>query len=156
MTYQKNVCHECGQTTDYLMRLDKGSTLILIAVVQAMKRLGKPRVHLHKDMAHTNPSEFGGYVGMVKAGYLTLRMICNATKACNFGLISAADSSGRYNVTERGMAFLRGEPIESWVIIDKATHRPKEMQDFKPKMVTIQGILRGTVPFWDVDGVPTV
>jgi len=155
MAYEKTVCHECGQTTDYLMNLDKGSAMIVVAIYQAQKRLDKSRVHLVKEMACTSPAEYGGYYGMVKAGYLTMRMIGNATKPANFGLISNADNSGRYNVTEEGIEFLRGNPVDKSIIIDKSTHRKKGDYELSRK-TTIKKLMRAIEVFWEVEGVPTV
>lgn len=143
-------CTECGQTKDYAMGLDHGTALIVIAVANAARRLKRPRVHLLKEVVSGKSSD--DYGAMVRAGYMTVRMMGNATRARYHGLIALASNekwgAGYYAVTRKGYDFLANNPVPHTVIVDKA--RGINAGYYGPAgMVTLQQLLKGKKHFWE-------
>lgn len=124
--FEADVCEHCGQTTNYHLRLDRGSAHFMIALASAVKRLGRNRVHLQKEM-EGKPEDFDGYQAMLSAGYMTSRMEGNSSRPRRHGLIAHAVRSdgtshaGEYLITRKGAAFLHGEPIELTAVVSKTT-----------------------------------
>ncbi len=113
-------CDHCTQTTNYLLRLDAGTAHIMIAMANAVRRLGRNRVHLQKEM-EGRPDEFPTYQQMIREGYMTSRMEGNASRPRYHGLIASGDKPGEYLITKKGAAFLRGLPVMRSAIVSKVT-----------------------------------
>lgn len=121
LKYTPEKCESCNQTTTYAMRIDHGTADILLSMLYAVRRLGRNRVHLMKDMV-AKASDFPSYRAMLLDGYMTPRMIGNATRARYHGLIAFADKPGEYVITRKGSDFLKGELVPLMVIVDKTKH----------------------------------
>lgn len=121
--YEPKLCGTCGQTEDYALPMDPGGALIVVAIANAVKRLGRNRVHLIREMEVIVPGEFRNIREAARAGFLNSRFIGNASRPRYHGLIAFADEgSGEYVITRKGAAFLHGMEIDRIAIIDKRTH----------------------------------
>lgn len=118
--FEPHVCECCRQTTEYDLGLDRGSALIVIAVMNAVHRLGRNRVHIADEMLSTDGS--ARLSEIVANGYMTHTMVNNVSRARAHGLIAFADhkGGGEYLVTRKGADFLRGRPVWKTAIVSKA------------------------------------
>lgn len=116
--FEPEVCSDCGQTKNYALAMDKGSSHIVIALASAVERLGRNSIHLVKECL-ANPSSFNSQRDMLEGGYMTMRMIGNASRPRYHGLIAFGKESGEYCLTTKGYQFLRGHLIPRTAIIDK-------------------------------------
>lgn len=141
-----STCVCCSQTTNYAMSLDRGTVHIVLAIYNAVRRLGRNRVHLDNEMVVAR-GEYGEYRDMVESGYMTNSMRQNVLRARYHGLVAFADKgSGEYLITPKGVAFLRGEPVLKTVIVDKLRH--KNDGYFEPDgSVTLTTLLKKE-PYW--------
>lgn len=148
--FEPPVCGHCGQTTQYEMRIDRGSALIVLAVGNAVRAKDKNLVHLLGESVQS-PKE-GGYETwreMVADGRMTFRMVCNASRPVRFGLIRPVkQGSGEYFLTPRGAQFLQGKPVPRRAVIDKKTHH-KLYYRIEEDVVTIGELLGKDADFWD-------
>lgn len=117
--YQAETCGACGQTTSYAMALDRGTALMVLAIANAVKRLGRNRIHVSKEMlAMAEPGE--AFLKMIGEGYMTPTMEHNLAKPRYHGLIAFVDrGSGEYLLTRKGADFIKGARIKRIAIIDK-------------------------------------
>ncbi len=116
--YKPDVCPHCGQAETYIIGLDQGSVDILRALYFAVIRKGLNNVHLR------NECETGrvglDYETMIHEGMMTSNMVGNASRPRFHGLIAHVDGEpGHYCLTNKGMKFLRGEPVPRHAIISK-------------------------------------
>lgn len=153
--FEPHICETCTQTTEYVIRLDKGSAHIVMALAEAVRRCDRNRIHLKNDMLTTHPEELGGYNNMVAAGFMTSWMIGNVLRPKYFGLVAQVDGGGQgeYLLTPKGARFLRGDPVEAVAVIDKKTHSKKRYLE-EEGTVTIFDLLKrdqkGTTPYWNL------
>lgn len=123
--FTPHVCPTCTQTTDYLLSLDRGSALIVLALYNAVRIKNENRVHIVREMI-CRPDEFSDDVTMALNGKMTLRMNGNASRPRYHGLTAFVDQgSGEYLITPKGAKFLRGEPVQRTAVINKITHSKK-------------------------------
>lgn len=149
--YEPEQCQHCGQTTTYEVALDRGTALIVLAVYNAVKRLGKNDVHLRDDMEVPDDT-FPGYSGMVNAGFMTSKMVHNVPRARYHGLVAYVEKgSNRFLITPKGRDFLMGAEVPRVAIIDKKTHTKKYYLDEDSDRCTFGQILSGETPFWDIE-----
>lgn len=153
MKYTPTMCDHCGQTQDYLINLDKGSALIVMALAYAVKRLDRNKIHLAKEMEIATPDivrDFGDLWSAIRAGYMSARMTDNILRPKYFGLVAQCDGGGKgeYLLTPRGARFLKGDPIEAAAVIDKRTHS-KRMYWEPSGSTTIHELLAGG-QMWDL------
>jgi len=117
-----DVCPHCTQTTNYEMTLDRGTALIVLAIANAVRRLGRNRVHVADEMLaqHDGGRSFAEMVG---AGYMTPKMYTNVSRARRHGLVAFAEGrgGGEYLLTRKGAAFLRGELVPRMAVVSKVT-----------------------------------
>lgn len=152
-----NSCEGCGQTTEYIIRLDKGSAYIVISIAAAVRRLNRNRVHLRNDMELSAGDIMSGFKSLrraVESGYMSSRMLDNVLRPKYFGLVAQVDGggTGEYLLTPRGAKFIRGMEIEAAAIIDKKTHSKKEY--WQPGGVTnIMQLLRRDGALWDLSDI---
>ncbi len=143
--YEKTVCDHCKQTVDYTLTLDAGSAHIMIAMANAIRRLGRNKVHLQKEM-EGRPGEFNSYHHMLASGFMTSRMEGNSSRPRYHGLIAKTDRAGEYVITRKGAAFLRSVPVWRTAIVSKVTGH--NIGYFEPDgQATINQIL-GKEPYW--------
>lgn len=150
--YKPEVCTCCGQTTDYAMRLDRGTAMIVLAIYNAVRAKGKNVVHLTDEM-ECGKKDFPNYIEMVQAGRMTSNMTDNVLKAKYYGLVAQVEGGGRgeYLITPRGAKFLRGEPVPLIAIIDKKTHTKKSYWYAEEATTTFNYLMRKETPFWQIE-----
>lgn len=121
--FKSKVCITCNQTENYLLALDRGTALFLLAMSHAVRRLGRNKVHLQKEL-EASLKEFGSVKEMVEAGYMYSAMVRNAPRARYHGLIAFVEregGTGEYLITRKGAAFLHGTPAPRCAVINKTT-----------------------------------
>jgi hypothetical protein len=154
--FESTVCQSCGHTQDYSIRIDKGTAMTMMAIANRIRIKGKNQVHLLQEMTVANPKAggFDTWQDMVRAGFISMRMLGNATRPRLHGLIAFHDEgSGQYLLTPKGAKFLRGDPVELEVIVEKLTHSNVGYRGTAdgPYMTTIHAALRDEAPFWDLE-----
>lgn len=145
--FQSTVCECCKQNTNYAIALDRGTALTLLAMANAARRLGRNRIHLLKDMLMEGRMSMKE---MVEGGYLTMRMIGNATRPRYHGLIAfhGDGGTGEYVITRKGGEFLHGSSIPKVAIIDKVRGKNGGYWE-QGGMVTIFDSLKSKDPAWN-------
>ena len=132
-TYEPHQCTECGQTTTYLLGIDKGTIEIVKAIAIAIQRKGINTIHPKKEMEYAQrqvPKD------RVAPGFLTSNQIGNISRARFHGLVASVEENrGNYCLTQKGLHFLRGAEIPKYAIISKA--EGKQIGYFEPEEFTI-------------------
>lgn len=138
--YQPEVCTCCGQTTTYLLGIDRGTVDILKAISVAIQRKGINIIHPRKEMeVHGNVD----YQTMVSVGMLTSNHVGNLSRPRFHGLIARVRGEpGNYCMTTKGAQFLHDVDVPRFAIVSKAEghqigyYRPDEyrvtIKDFRP------------------------
>ena len=102
-------CDCCGQTTSYLLAMDKGSVHIVMAIAKAVKKKGINAIHPRKEMEGT---------------YLTSNQVGNLTRPRAHGLIAKVKgNAGNYCLTQKGLDFLNGSRIPKYTVMSKVEKR---------------------------------
>ena len=150
--FKPQICAACGQTTEYPIRLDKGSALIVIAVSRAIRRKNQNRVHLFNEMLCKRGEYRNAYEAALD-GKMSARAAGNALRPKYHGLIAQVEGGGKgeYLLTPKGAQFLRGMAVPAIAVIDKTKHKKKEYLDGETETATISRILRSDTPFWDLE-----
>ena len=151
--FEPDVCECCQQTTNYPMALDKGTAFIVLAVCKAQYESEDGKVHLlSRAFRSPDAGGFESYHEMLNAGYLTFRMVGNATRAVRHGLIyMVVKGSGEYALTRKGAQFLSGEPVPRLAVIDKATHTLLRYENPEEDTTTFSHCMRKEPNFWRMD-----
>lgn len=139
-----DVCPHCQQTKNYLLSLDRGTALIMVALGHAVRRLGRNRVHLQREMECAR-GQFPNVQKMVQNGYLDSVMVRNVPRARYHGLVAFADregGTGEYLLTRKGSEFLQGAEVPRCAIIDKTTHHNAGYWDELGDRTTLLQLLR--------------
>lgn len=126
--FTPEICERCGQSTEYVISLDKGTAHIILAIAAGIRRKGENKIHLLNEMGVKGPQSAGypDYETMVYDGKMTFRMTANVPRARIHGLVAfVKEGSGEYLLTAKGAKFLRGYPVQRTAIIDKRTHANK-------------------------------
>lgn len=114
--YKPEVCECCGQSTTYVLPVDRGSADIVIGIARAIKAKGINEIHPRKEMevtARTHPN--------LANGEMTSNQINNLSRPRSHGLIAKVRGrKGFYCLTHKGIAFLKGEPVHKYAIMSKA------------------------------------
>lgn len=157
--YKKEVCHECGQSTTYLLALDRGTAIIVKAVAAAIKRKGINIIHPKKEMEV--PIKEWSYSVAVPNGLLTSVQIGNMTRARVHGLIARIKGEpGNWCLTSKGAKFLRGEPVPRYAIIRKTRSGERSRKDdyYMPDThtVTVNEIDTEGAKYWEPIGFDIV
>lgn len=118
-TYNANKCSHCGQSTTYVLAIDRGTCDILKALSVAIGAKGVNSIHPRKEMEESGRRIT--YEEMVRRGRLTSNQVGNLTRPRAHGLIaSIIGFPGYYCLTSKGAAFLHGKKIPKFAIMDKA------------------------------------
>lgn len=124
----------CGQTLEYLLALDRGTTEIVIAVAAAVRRKGINAIHLTKEMEV--PHDAWSLERARAEGVLTSTQIGNASRAHRHGLIAAIKGErGNWCLTSKGASYLRGQKVAKYAIVSKVTGH--QAGYFEPEKLTI-------------------
>lgn len=139
---EKQKCHACGQTIDYVLDMDRGSCSILKELAKFIRAKGINAVHPNKEMVKIpNP-------------ILSARQLDNIVRLKFHGLVAHLDGErGNYALTRKGLAFLNGEPIPKSVTIKKKAEGERAHVVLRSdKLVTIADIDKEWGPWWSSNG----
>ena len=142
--FKAEVCDKCTQTKNYILKLDRGTALIVLALSHAVGRLGRNRVHMQREM-EASQADMGGLKKMVEAGYINSNMTRNIARARYHGLIAFYDrdgGTGEYLITRKGGAFLQGAKVPRTAIIDKVHGHNAGYWDEEHDQITIFQLLK--------------
>lgn len=104
--YKPEKCECCGQTTTYVLALDRGTTEIVKAIARFIGKKGINRVHPRKE---------------IEGHGLSSNAVGNLSRPRFHGLIARVEGEpGNYLLTRKGAKFLRGEAVPRYAIISKA------------------------------------
>lgn len=106
--YQANKCECCGQTTEYLIPIDKGAVVILRKIATAIRTKGINCIHLAKE------------------NVLTHSELCNIIRPRFHGLVAHVEGEGmkgNFCLTRKGLDFLKGKSIPKYAIVSKTDSR---------------------------------
>lgn len=132
--YKPERCEHCGQTTTYLVPLDRGAAIIVKALAAAIRRKGINCVHPGKEMEV--PRREWSYERAVTEGVLPSNFIDNFSRVRFHGLIARVKGeAGNWCLTSKGARFLRGEPVARYVIRSKATKH--NLGYYEPETLTV-------------------
>jgi len=147
--YKAEVCPGCGQSTTYLLGIDRGTVDILKAIATAIRKKEINCVHPRKEM------EIGhdqlDYFTMVREGKLTSNHVGNLSRPRFHGLIAkikGKDMAGNYCLTSKGARFLKGEQIPKYAIISKEAKHQIGYYDDDVHFCTIKDFLPD-VEYWE-------
>ena len=104
--YDPEICQACGQSTTYLLLIDRGTVKIMKEIARFIGRKGINVVHPRKEM---------------EGEYLTSNDVGNLSRPRFHGLIARVrEHKGNYCLTKKGAKFLRGESVPKCAIISKS------------------------------------
>lgn len=104
--HKPTICNECGQTTTYLIAIDRGTVDIVRQIAMFIGKKGINAVHPRKEM---------------EGSYLTSNQVGNLSRPRLHGLIAKVrGESGNYCLTKKGAEFLNGEIVPKIAIVQKA------------------------------------
>ncbi len=103
--YKPERCECCGQTTTYILAIDRGTANIVKQIALFIEKKGINIVHPRKEM---------------EGDKLSSNEVGNLSRARYHGLIAkASDNPGNYVMTNKGIKFLQGELIPRFAIVSK-------------------------------------
>jgi len=124
VNFTPDVCPHCGQTTTYLLPVDRGTVEIVKAFIMAVKFKGKNEIHPRREMEKSEneiKEEGLTYSEMINNGQLSSNQVGNLSRPRFHGLIAQIkEKPGFYCLTRKGADFLRGNPISRYVIVSKS------------------------------------
>lgn len=143
--FTADVCPHCQQTTNYITGVDRGMAAIVRAFGNAVRAKGVNVLHPLKELA----ADPGMSVAQaVAAGKLTGSMSRNTSRARSHGLLARIEGrAGNWCLTKKGVAFLRGEPVPKYAIIDKVTGHTAGYYEPETYTASIRE-LDPSAPFW--------
>ena len=107
--YEPEKCPHCGQTTTYVLAIDRGTVNITKKIAKFIEKKGINRVHPRKEL---------------EGNGLSSNDVGNLSRPRFHGLIAKVKGKpGNYCLTTKGSLFLKGEVIPRVAIINKATGR---------------------------------
>lgn len=115
--YEPEKCECCGQTTTYILAIDRGTVEIVKKIALFIGNKGINAVHPRKELEGKG---------------LSSNQVGNLSRPRFHGLIAKVKgNAGNYLLTRKGAKFLRGEPIPKFAIISKA--EGKQIGYFDPE-----------------------
>lgn len=142
VSFERSVCECCGQTRNYVDGVNRGSAEIVKIVARAIRDKGINVVHIRKEL--------------VEVGAMRPTQYTNVAHPTAHGLIAKVRGNpGNYCLTRKGAAFLRGEPIPRYAIIDKATKHTVGYHEPERYTVTLAQVQRSG-DYWEGVGFDVV
>lgn len=127
INYKPEYCSCCGQTTTYLLPIDRCTVEIMFAIAKFISRKGINSVHPRKEMENI---------------YLSSNQVGNLSRPRFHGLIAKVKGvSGNYCLTKKGAAFLRGEKVPKYAIISKSEKHQIGYYEPEDHMVTYKDVV---------------
>lgn len=145
--FDRKPCAACGQTTEYLVGLDKGAAYTVIAFYAAVRRKGLNCLHPAKEMLVMNrewtPERCRD------EGVITPQMRNDLKHAGAHGLIAKVRGEpGNWCLTRKGAEFLRGARIPKYAVLSKTEGKQIGYWEPDGQNVTIADLLKSAT-FWD-------
>lgn len=120
--YTPEVCNHCGQTSTYLMAVDRGATIIVKALAAAIRRKGVNSIHPEKEMLVNRLA--WSYEEAVTNGVLPMTYVKNFSRVRFYGLIAMVkDQPGHWCLTRKGAQFLKGMSIPKFAVRSKSDRK---------------------------------
>lgn len=139
--YQPEKCLECGQTKTYLVPVDRGAAIIVIAIAAAIRRKRINMVHPGKEMEI--PRRQWSFSRAASEGLLPSNFIDNFSRVRFHGLIARVRSEvGNWCLTTKGSLFLHGERIARYAIRSKSEKHTTGYYMPETETITITEALR--------------
>ena len=102
LNFEKDICECCGQSTNYIVGIDKGTAVIMKKIARAIKEKGINCVHLAKE------------------NVLEHNELCNIIRPRYHGLVAhAKGETGNFVLTQKGFNFLAGHTIPKYAVVNK-------------------------------------
>jgi hypothetical protein len=132
-------CPTCGQKTTYELTLDTGTAKMMTAISDYIRKKGI--------------NVFSNTKEMIGNGY-DFNAAGNITRPRAHGLIARIPGKAtNYCITDKGFRFLKGEPIESVVIMKKASKgEPSHAIGHEGPEIKISQLLSGWSEYWSANG----
>lgn len=147
--YEPRVCSCCTQTLDYTLTLSRGTALAVIALANAVDRLGRNKVHVGREMIR-DERDFKSYREMTSGGWMTYKMEGNMSVLHRHGLAAMdANEAGCWILTKKGAAFLGGAEVPLVAIVSKVSGHQEGYWE-PGGTTTIHQLLKRDTPFWSV------
>ncbi len=150
--YETKKCECCGQTTEVLYPLDKGSVDIVRAMAVGIRNKGINVIHPHKELS-VGKKEFSRE-RMLRDGSMTFTMLNNMIRPHKHGLIAKVKKfrgepvgRGNWCLTDKGIAFLKGQAVPKFVIQSKKSK--VNVGYLELPVVTINELIRGDKEYWE-------
>jgi hypothetical protein len=136
--YKPETCNQCGQSTTYLLSLDRGSIDLVLDILRAISNKGINEIHPAREMN----------IAPEKKWQLT-----NLSRPRFHGLIAyVRDKKGYYCLTKKAGKFFRGAPISRFAIISKAQGHQIGYWEPEIHQITLQEALKSDeIPWWSGD-----
>lgn len=126
--YKPEQCQHCSQTTTYLLPVDRGASVIMVAMSAAIRKKRLNAVHGTKEMM-IPAKEWS--MDMAREGFLTVNHIRNLGRVRIHGLIASVKGArGSFCLTPKGAQFLKGQDIPKYAIRSKS--QKKTIGYFEP------------------------
>lgn len=134
--YKPEKCECCGQSTTYLLGLDRGSFTILRKLLDGVSQKGINQIHPTRDLTFTGREKW---------------LVTNISRPRKHGLIAfIEEKKGYYCLTRKAGQFLRGKSIARYAIISKKEQRTLGYWEPDVFQVTAQELLKNDeLPFWE-------
>lgn len=141
----------CGQTLEYLLALDRGTTEIVIAIAAAIRRKGINAIHPTYEMEV--PVKAWTFDRARTDGVLTSNHLGNLSRAHRHGLIASVKGErGNWLLTTKGASYLHGARIPKYAIVSKTTGHQEGYFEPEALTVTVRDAL-GEGIHWDAEGI---
>ena len=138
LEWKPPTCEHCGQQTEYILPLDRGTADIVKAFAAAVRIKGTNTIHPKKEMEI--PAREWTQFRSITEGVLTSNQIGNFTRARIHGLLARLEGeAGNWLLTKKGGAFLRGQAVPRYAIVKKTTadERSHKEEYYEPETETI-------------------
>ena len=133
--YEKEICECCGQSTTYLVGVDRGTVTIVKKIARA---IAKKRI----NMLH-----------LAQEGVLNHNELCNIIRPVYHGLVAHAEGeTGNFVLTQKGFDFLNGKEIPKYAIVDKITKSLKDYFEPEEYKVSVNSLNKKDDPYWEGTG----
>lgn len=135
--YIAEKCDHCGQTTTYLLGIDRGTAHIVQQLARAIDKKGINVIHVHKEL--------------LAQGYLTANQRSNIARPRAHGLIAKVTGDtmrGNYALTRKGADFLRGVRVSKYAIMSKSDGMQIGYFEAEKYTVTLKELMRGG-EYWE-------
>lgn len=108
------MCECCGQSTTYVLPVDRGTADIVRAIAAAVKTKGENAIHPWKEIQVIKGANVGD-------GEMSTMQCTNLSRPRSHGMIAKVrDKKGFYCLTHKGAEFLKGHPVWKYAIMSKA------------------------------------